>query len=340
MTMYNEFFGLRESPFNVSPDPRYFFLTPVMQEALAGLAYGIQRKRGIVLLTGEVGTGKTTLLNQLMDWLRQNRAATAFVFNTRLSVEDLFNYMLTDFGISCPSRAKSDMLIRLNTWLLDRYVAGDPEPAVLIVDEAQNLSLELLEEIRLLTNLETSSEKLLQIVLSGQPELDLKLRDPRLRQLRQRITLRYKTTELSASETRKYIEERLHIAGAGGEPIFATEAVERIHHYARGVPRVINVICDHALINAFALREKPVYASLIDEVAREFEFDQVAPIAPVPDGFRASDAEAAIQTVLAAMTKAAAAFSPRESLLSDFSSHQHSNAASVPAWVESGETKI
>jgi len=340
MTMYNDFFGLRESPFNVSPDPRYFFLTPVMQEALAGLAYGVQRRRGIVLLTGEVGTGKTTLLNQLMDWLRQNRAATAFIFNTRLSVEDLFNYMLTDYGISCQSRAKSDMLIRLNNWLLERYVAGDPEPAVLIVDEAQNLSLELLEEIRLLTNLETSSEKLLPIVLSGQPELDLKLRDPRLRQLRQRITLRYKTTQLSASETRKYIEERLHIAGANGDPIFATEAVEIIHQYARGVPRVINVICDHALINAFALRQKPVSALLINEVAREFELDLIAPIAQAPDGFRAGDAEAAIETMLAAMTKAAATFSPREALLSDFGSPRHPNATSVPAWVESGETKV
>ena len=200
--MYNEFFGLRESAFNVNPDPRYFFLTPVMQEALAGLAYGIQRRKGIVLLTGEVGTGKTTLLNQVMDWLRQNQAATAFIFNTRLSVEDLFNYILTDFGIACESRAKSDMLIRLNNWLLDRCLTRNPEPAVLIVDEAQNLSPELLEEIRLLTNLETSTEKLLQIVLSGQPELELKLREPRLRQLRQRITLRYRTTQLSPAESR------------------------------------------------------------------------------------------------------------------------------------------
>lgn len=337
--MYNEFFGLRESPFNVSPDPRYFFLTPVMQEALAGLAYGVQRRKGIILLTGEVGTGKTTLLNQLMDWLRQNRAATAFIFNTRLSVEDLFNYMLTDFGLSCESRAKSDMLIRLNNWLLDRCIAGDPEPAVLIVDEAQNLSLELLEEIRLLTNLETSSEKLLQIVLSGQPELELKLRDPRLRQLRQRITLRYRTQQLSASENRNYIEERLHIAGASGDPIFSPEAIDSIHHYARGVPRVVNVLCDHALINAFAARQKPVSAAVVHEVAREFELHLIAPIAPGATG-ATQETEFVVQAMLAAMAKAAASFSSRESLLTDFSKHPDPGGAPVSVWLESGEPKI
>lgn len=339
--MYNEFFGLKESAFNVSPDPRYFFLTPVMQEALAGLAYGVQRRKGIILLTGEVGTGKTTLLNQLMDWLRQNQAATAFVFNTRLNVEDLFNYILTDFGISCASRAKSDMLIRLNTWLLDRYVAGEPEPAVLIVDEAQNLSLELLEEIRLLTNLETSSEKLLQIVLSGQPELEWKLKDPKLRQLRQRITLRYRTSQLSLSETLNYIEERLRIAGAKGEPIFPPEAIESIHEYSRGVPRVINVLCEHALINAFAGRQKRVSVGLIHEVAREFELDLIAPIVPPSSyGIPESETTPVIQAMLAAMAKAAANFSPNESLLRDFAKHQDGAGPSMAAWTKSEEPKI
>jgi general secretion pathway protein A len=339
--MYNEFFGLKESAFNVSPDPRYFFLTPVMREALAGLAYGVQRRKGIILLTGEVGTGKTTLLNQLMDWLRQNQAATAFVFNTRLNVEDLFNYILTDFGISCASRAKSDMLIRLNTWLLDRYVAGEPEPAVLIVDEAQNLSLELLEEIRLLTNLETSSEKLLQIVLSGQPELEWKLKDPKLRQLRQRITLRYRTSQLSLSETLSYIEERLRIAGAKGEPIFPPEAIESIHEYSRGVPRVINVLCEHALINAFAGRQKRVSVDLIHEVAREFELDLIAPIVPPSSyGIPESETTPVIQAMLAAMAKAAANFSPNESLLRDFAKHQDGAGPSMAAWTKSEEPKI
>ena len=339
--MYERFFGLKESAFNVNPDPRYFFMTAVMQEALAGLAYGVQNRKGIVLLTGEVGTGKTTLLNQLLDWLRQNQAATAFIFNTRLSVEDLFNYILTDFGISCESRNKSDMLIRLNTWLLDRYVAGDREPAVLIVDEAQNFSPELLEEIRLLTNLETSSEKLLQIVLSGQPELELKLRDPRLRQLRQRITLRYRTSQLSPTETRNYIEERLRIAGSNGEPIFSPEAIERIHHYAHGVPRVINVLCDHALINAFAERLRPVPERLIHDVAREFELDLIAPIAPpVGPGLPESETASLIQAMLGAMAKAAASFSQTDSLLKDFTRRDDGKGSSVPAWVETEGTKI
>ena len=339
--MYNDFFGLKESAFNVSPDPRYFFLTPVMREALAGLAYGVQRRKGIILLTGEVGTGKTTLLNQLMDWLRQNQAATAFVFNTRLNVEDLFNYILTDFGISCASRAKSDMLIRLNTWLLDRYVAGEPEPAVLIVDEAQNLSLELLEEIRLLTNLETSSEKLLQIVLSGQSELEWKLKDPKLRQLRQRITLRYRTSQLSLPETLSYIEERLRIAGAKGEPIFPPEAIESIHEYSRGVPRVINVLCEHALINAFAGRQRRVSVGLIHEVAREFELDLIAPIVP-PSSYGISESETTpvIQAMLAAMAKAAANFSPNESLLRDFAKHEDGAGPSMAAWTKSEAPKI
>jgi type II secretory pathway predicted ATPase ExeA len=339
--MYKEFFGLRESAFNVSPDPRYFFLTPVMQEALAGLAYGVQKRKGIILLTGEVGTGKTTLLNQLMDWLRQNGAATAFIFNSLLNVEDLFNYILTDFGISCQSRAKSDMLIRLNNWLLDRCFAGDPEPAVLIIDEAQNLSAELLEEIRLLTNLETSSEKLLQIVLSGQPELEVKLRDSKLRQLRQRITLRYRTCQFSPSETRSYIEERLRIAGASGGPIFSPEAIESIHHYSRGVPRVINVLCDHALINAFAERQNLVSARLIDEVAREFELDLVEPIdRPFSSGLPEGEAAVMLQAMLAAMAKAAGSFSSTESLLKDFSRREGDKAPAVAAWAESGETKI
>jgi general secretion pathway protein A len=339
--MYNDFFGLKESAFNVSPDPRYFFLTPVMREALAGLAYGVQRRKGIILLTGEVGTGKTTLLNQLMDWLRQNQAATAFVFNTRLNVEDLFNYILTDFGISCASRAKSDMLIRLNTWLLDRYVAGEPEPAVLIVDEAQNLSLELLEEIRLLTNLETSSEKLLQIVLSGQSELEWKLKDPKLRQLRQRITLRYRTSQLSLPETLSYIEERLRIAGAKGEPIFPPEAIESIHEYSRGVPRVINVLCEHALINAFAGRQRRVSVGLIHEVAREFELDLIAPIVPPSSyGIPESETTPVIQAMLAAMAKAAANFSPNESLLRDFAKHEDGAGPSMAAWTKSEAPKI
>ena len=150
--MYQKFFGLRESPFNVTPDPRYLFLTKQIQEALAGLTYGIQNRKGFILLTGEVGTGKTTLLNRLLDWLHGQRVATAFVFNSQVNVSQLFDFMMADFEIPCETRHKSQVLLRLNAWLLDRYRAG--ETAVLIVDEAQNLSLQVLEEIRLLGNLE------------------------------------------------------------------------------------------------------------------------------------------------------------------------------------------
>jgi general secretion pathway protein A len=276
--MYKKFFGLQENPFNVNPDPRYLFLTPGTQEALAGLTYGIQNRRGIILLTGEVGTGKTTLLNKLLNWLRQQQATTAFIFNTQLSVEQLFDCLMADFGIPCESHSKSEMLMRLNRWLLDRYRAG--ETAVLIVDEAQNLSSQVLEEIRLLTNLETSTEKLLQIVLSGQPELKERLKQPHLRQLRQRITLRCETSPLSLAETHGYIAERLRIAGANGEPIFSPEAIESVYNHARGIPRVINLLCEHALISAFVDRQRPIPAPAVDEVAREFELDRVVPAAP------------------------------------------------------------
>src|SRR6266853_828964 len=169
--MYKKFFGLKENPFNVNPDPRYLFLTHNTQEALACLTYGIETRKGFILLTGEVGTGKTTLINKLLEWLHKERVSTAFVFNPRLSVSQFFDFMMADFGIVCESRQKGQMLLKLNQWLLERYQAG--ERAVLIVDEAQNLSPQMLEEIRLLTNLETSTEKLLQIVLSGQPELEI-----------------------------------------------------------------------------------------------------------------------------------------------------------------------
>jgi general secretion pathway protein A len=275
--MYQRFFGLRESPFNVNPDPRYLFLTGQIREALAGLTYGIQNRKGFILLTGEVGTGKTTLLNRLLDWLHQQRVATAFIFNSRLDVSHLFDFMMAEFEIPCESREKSQVLLRLNHWLLERYRAG--ETAVLIVDEAQNLSLEVLEEVRLLTNLETSTEKLLQIVLTGQPELEEKLKMPQLRQLRQRITLRCRTAPLSLEETFGYIAERLRIAGANGEAIFSKEAIQAVHTYSSGIPRVVNLLCEHSMINAYVDGLRPVPSHLVEEVAREFQLDQIAPIA-------------------------------------------------------------
>ncbi|HSZ18610.1 MAG TPA: AAA family ATPase [Candidatus Acidoferrum sp.] len=278
--MYKKFFGLKENPFNVNPDPRYLYLTPNTQEALACLTYGIETRKGFILLTGEVGTGKTTLINKLLEWLHKERVFTAFVFNPRLSVSQFFDFMMADFGIPCESRQKGQMLLKLNQWLLDRYQAG--ERAVLVVDEAQNLSPQMLEEIRLLTNLETSTEKLLQIVLAGQPELEQKLNQPQLRQLRQRITLRAKTRQLTLEETQGYIQERMRIAGAENPDIFSPEAVVAVHRFARGIPRVTNLLCEHALVSSFAEQKNPVPAELVEEVARDFDLHIVDPLAQAP----------------------------------------------------------
>src|SRR5882672_5427660 len=278
--MYKKFFGLKENPFNVNPDPRYLFLTHNTQEALACLTYGIETRKGFILLTGEVGTGKTTLINKLLEWLHKERVSTAFVFNPRLSVSQFFDFMMADFGIPCESRQKGQMLMKLNQWLLERYQAG--ERAVLIVDEAQNLSPQMLEEIRLLTNLETSTEKLLQIVLAGQPELEQKLNQPQLRQLRQRITLRAKTRQLTIEETQGYIQERMRIAGAENPDIFSLEAVAAVHRYARGIPRVTNLLCEHALVSSFVDQKNPVPAEIVEEVARDFDLHIIDPLAQTP----------------------------------------------------------
>jgi general secretion pathway protein A len=276
--MYKSFYGLKENPFNVNPDPRFLYLTKEIEEALTGLMYGIQTRKGFITLTGEVGTGKTTLVNRLLDWLHHRNARTAFLFNSRMNSNQLFDFILAEFEIACDSKSKSQQLMKLNHWLLERYRMG--ETVVLIIDEAQNLTYPVLEEIRLLTNLETSTEKLLQIVLSGQPELEEKLKLPQLRQLRQRIMLRCRTAPLSQLQTQEYITERLRIAGASGEPIFSAKAVETIHVYSLGIPRVINLLCEHSLVNAFVDHERPIQPKTIEEVAHEFQLDEVEPIAP------------------------------------------------------------
>jgi type II secretory pathway predicted ATPase ExeA len=276
--MYKNYFGLKDNPFNVNPDPRYLFLTKEIEEALSGLMYGVQNRKGFITLIGEVGTGKTTLINRLVDWLHQRRVRTAFLFNSRMNTNQLFDFILAEFGISCESQTKSQQLMKFNQWLLDRYRAG--ETTVLIVDEAQNLTYPVLEEIRLLTNLETSTEKLLQIVLSGQQELEEKLKLPQLRQLRQRIMLRCKTSPLTKEQTHDYIAERLRIAGASGELIFTPKSVETIHLYSMGIPRVINLLCEHSLINAYVEQQRPILPKIVEDVAHEFQLDEVEPAAP------------------------------------------------------------
>ena len=276
--MYKSFFGLKENPFNVNPDPRYLFLTKQIEEALTGLMYGIQTRKGFITLTGEVGTGKTTLVNRLLDWLHHRRERTAFLFNSRMNSTQLFDFILAEFEIQCESRSKSQQLLKLNQWLLDRYRAG--ETVVLILDEAQNLTYPVLEEVRLLTNLETSTDKLLQIVLSGQQELEDKLRLPQLRQLRQRIMLRCKTSPLTHEQTHEYIQERLRIGGATGAPIFSPKAMDAVHLYSLGIPRVINLLCEHSLVNAFVDQQRPIQPNIVEEIAREFQLDEVEPTAP------------------------------------------------------------
>jgi general secretion pathway protein A len=277
--MYKSFFGLKESPFNVNPDPRFLFMTAQIEEALTGLMYGIQTRKGFITLTGEVGTGKTTLINRLLDWLHHRRARTAFLFNSRMNTSQLIDFILAEFEIQCESQSKSQQLMKLNHWLLDRYRSG--ETVVLIIDEAQNLTYPVMEEIRLLTNLETSTEKLVQIVLSGQPELEEKLKLPQLRQLRQRIMLRCQTSVLSNEETHQYMTERLKTAGAGPEPIFSSQAMDAVHLYSAGIPRVINLLCEHSLVNAFVDHQRPIQPKIVEEVAREFQLDEVEPIPPI-----------------------------------------------------------
>jgi len=285
--MYKSFFGLQENPFNVSPDPRYMFVTKEIEEALSGLMYGIQTRKGILTLTGEVGTGKTTLVNRLLNWLNTQGTKSAFIFNSRMNSSQLFDFVLAEFEVACTSTSKSQQLMKLNQWLMDRYKAG--ETAVLIVDEAQNLTFPVLEEIRLLTNFETSTHKLLQIVLSGQPELEEKLKLPQLRQLRQRITIRSKTSSLTKAQTHSYIQERLRIAGAvsNEEPIFSAQAIDTVHLYSLGVPRVVNLLCEHALINAYVAHNRTIQPTVVEAVAREFQLDEVEPVAP-PESLRNS----------------------------------------------------
>jgi len=268
--MYKNFLGLRDSPFRASPDPRFLCILPQVREALACLQYGIANGSGFVVLTGEVGTGKTTLLKTVIRTFVKNRVSLSYVFNPRLDILDFLEFVLTDFGIPPTSRTKSGMLLQLNSWLIERY--RNHGLCILVIDEAQNMSWELLEEIRLLTNLETSSDKLLQIVLSGQPELEEMLRNPCVRQLRQRVSVWCKTLPLTDEQSQAYIAERLRIAGTS-ETLFSPEALHLVHLNSGGIPRLINLICEHALICAYVEQIKFVPARIIESVCLELNLD-------------------------------------------------------------------
>ncbi|PYY11196.1 MAG: hypothetical protein DMG61_19825 [Acidobacteria bacterium] len=268
--MYKAFYGLTRNPFDITPDPRFFYGTARHSEALASLYHGIERRKGFIVVTGEVGTGKTLLARCIFQILKQQKTSFAYVFNPLLPVVEFLQYATKDMGIPAAGKTKGELLAELNRYLISRYHQNST--AVLIVDEAHLLTWELLEEVRLLTNLETAQQKLLQIVLIGQPELDEKLESQNLRQLKQRIALRCRLEPLSFEETQKYIAVRLLLSGAKerNKNIFPEETVELVHRYSQGIPRLVNTICEGALVASFAINSSVVLPELIDEVAADF----------------------------------------------------------------------
>lgn len=264
------FFQLRDNPFRANPDPRYLFLTADGQRSVEEIMEGIRACRGLLLLTGEVGTGKTVLIHRLLERLAQQGTPRAFIFNSHLNVNELFELILAEFGIPFVAQ-RGTPLAHLNSWLHDRFRAG--QTPVLFVDEAQGLRLRVLEELRLLLNLQTSQGNLLQIVLSGQPEFEETLRRPELRQIRQRVALRCRTSPLTLDESRAYIESRLRFAGASGSQIFDPEAVQALFLYSRGIPRVLNLLCEQSLMRAASENIRPVPGCLVGAAAQEFQYD-------------------------------------------------------------------
>jgi type II secretory pathway predicted ATPase ExeA len=280
--MYKQFFGLSKNPFEISPDPFFYHATPRHNEALANLHYGVGRRKGFIVITGEVGTGKTLLVRCLLAELRKNNIAFGYVFNPLLSTTEFFQYIMADLGLQYSGRSKTEMLLDLNRFLIQRHARG--LITALVVDEAQALRPELLEEIRLLTNLETSQQKLLQIVLMGQPELEGVLDSPSLRQLKQRVSLRCQLLPLDEGQTRSYVLGRLERAGAKQEPpIFDNEALDKVYEYSRGIPRIINNLCENAMVNAFARQIHTVTPDMITEVASDFRLN-TSPSTPEETG--------------------------------------------------------
>jgi len=269
--MYNAFFGFSESPFNLSPDPAFFFRSEQHEEALANLVYGVQARKGFIVLSGEVGTGKTTMLECLRDYLEAQYIEFAFLFNSRVNVEQFFEMIAYDLNLPCQRTSKTDVLFALNQLLVEQTQEG--RTVVLIVDEAHNLDVDVLEEIRLLGNLENRGGKLLQIILSGQPELDRKLDAPNLRQLKQRIVLRCNLQPFTLRDAVDYIESRLERAGMPEQQVLSEELMSEIHLRSQGIPRVINAICDNLLLTAFAAETKECTIPMLDEVCKDMRLE-------------------------------------------------------------------
>jgi len=247
--MYQEFYGLREMPFNITPDPKFLYLSRHHNEALQHLKYGIEEKKGFIVLTGEVGCGKTTICRRLLNELPAERFDTALILNPRVNENQLLKAILTELGVTKIPRDRNELINKIYHETLERSTQG--KDVVLIIDESQNLSFEVLEQIRMLSNLETDTQKLMQILLIGQPELHDILMQKRLRQLRQRILVSYDLSRLSYDDTVHYIQHRLTRSGADGRPRFTKWAQKKVHKASRGTPRLINNLCDKALLSAY-----------------------------------------------------------------------------------------
>jgi general secretion pathway protein A len=267
--MYEEFYGLRARPFDLTPDPRYLVATDIHREALSNLEYGIASRKGITLLVGEAGTGKTTVIRAAIE-KQSARTHCVHLQNPALTRSEFLNMLAAQFSLSPRARvSKTDLLLELEVLLRSRYDAG--ETTVLIVDEAQSLPMDLLDEVRLLTNIEMPNEKLLPLVVAGQPEIADRLNAPEFRQLKQRIALRCELRPLSLKESVRYIAGRINAVGGSPARVFTREAVVLIYEFSRGIPRTINVIADNALLGGFAAQQRPVMTQLIREVCRDFD---------------------------------------------------------------------
>jgi general secretion pathway protein A len=278
--MYERFYGLRERPFDLTPNPRYLFLTARHREALSNLQYGIAGRRGVTLLIGEAGTGKTTLVRTVLESEERKNTRCVYLNNPTLTRAEFVEFLARAFELSAhAASSKTALLFELERALLERQANGIV--TALLVDEAQVLPLELLEEVRLLANIETNTEKLLPVVLAGQPQLAEKLNDPDLKQLKQRVALRCDLQPLDLRETAAYIAGRISIAGGDGSTLFTREAIEVIHQCSGGIPRTISVICDNALVSGFAADQRPVGRDIVCEVCKDFD---LSPPAKLPSG--------------------------------------------------------
>lgn len=270
--MYNHYYGFSEKPFSLTPDPHFLFLSSVHKRALAYLLYGLEDKKGFITITGEIGAGKTTIIQALVNRLDSATNVLAKIVNPKVSAYQLLRMIIRDFGIDCHNDSKDELLDTLNKFLLTQYGSG--RSAVLIIDEAQNLEPSSLEEIRLLSNLETEKDKLIQIILVGQPELRGLLALPELRQLRQRITIGYHILPLSKPEVTDYIRHRLSVAGLKGRDLFTGAATEEIFNVSRGIPRLVNIICDATLVTGYVEGIKEIDQTLVQEVIQELDIEQ------------------------------------------------------------------